>query len=366
MDPLSISASVVGLLGITAKMANFLQGFISATVDAPDSMRGVLSEAESMRAIFEQLQWFLAARIQTQKDRTSMILVDHLVTALTGCVMTFDRLQCELESFFDQQNGDKSIGNRLLWDRLRWATKETTIKKHVTDLQKHKSTLSLMLTILQSHSTVEAESCLVRLCDTVEDILQSNRELAARMQHFELSQNTSNLIAISSDSAGVTHLMNPDSSETIARRSFEETLWKTSAYSHARERVPADFCSVTCRRSSLFSRISSGSGVSLSDISNISVIGIPITASDITHHSLYSSSVHSGSSPSILTTRTTSVTEVSSKDQSIDRSRSTVINISSTITTNSSSSRSPLKKQSVFPFNNDWGFYKVPQPDVNK
>lgn len=71
----------------------------------------------------------------------SMVLVDHVVVVLSGCVMTFS----ELEELLGTLNVD---GDLDVIDCVKWARKESKIAAIVGRLQNHKASLTSILTIL--------------------------------------------------------------------------------------------------------------------------------------------------------------------------------------------------------------------------
>jgi hypothetical protein len=73
--------------------------------------------------------------------RTSLILVEQVVATLSATVTTFS----ELDVFVETLDSDERMG---LMDRLRLLTKEQDLKELLQKLQLHKSSMSLMLTIL--------------------------------------------------------------------------------------------------------------------------------------------------------------------------------------------------------------------------
>lgn len=71
-----------------------------------------------------------------------MIIVEHLIVTLMGCVRTFSYLQKET-------SGLRSRDGMSTMDRLKWAQKGDIISEVLRRLQEHKPSLTLMLIILQ-------------------------------------------------------------------------------------------------------------------------------------------------------------------------------------------------------------------------
>lgn len=92
MDPLSIAASVAGLLGLGIKLTALL-GQISRLSNAPPLCKAVLVEVAAVGSVLRQIQAFLNDQLHAPAERRGMILLEHVATALTGCVMAKDELE---------------------------------------------------------------------------------------------------------------------------------------------------------------------------------------------------------------------------------------------------------------------------------
>jgi hypothetical protein len=141
MEPLSVTMAIVGLLKAAEQISSTLQPLIKKATNAPKEMKQMKSSVDGIRTVLSQLQSMLMGRSQVGRDRTSLILVEQIVITLSACVTTFS----ELDIFVETLGTDSNMG---LLDRLRWATKTSTIQEHMQKLEVHKSTLTLMMTIL--------------------------------------------------------------------------------------------------------------------------------------------------------------------------------------------------------------------------
>ena len=135
MDPLSIAASVVGLLGAAAKVSEVLATFIRSTKDAPKLANSVLQEVSDISACLTQLQAFLLGTRVGIRSRTALIMVEQVVVTLTACVMNFSELEETLEPLKDL--APKQIGSRIAWVR-----KEPALTKLCLRLNSSKQYLS--------------------------------------------------------------------------------------------------------------------------------------------------------------------------------------------------------------------------------
>ena len=139
-DPLSIAAGVAGVLTAAAQISSLLIQFTTRTQNAPAQARNIITEVNDVSGILSHLQSFLLGDEFTDRSRTSLLKVDHVVAIVSGCVLTFS----ELEKLLDQLRTD---GMGVL-DCMKWARKEPSILAVVQRLQNHKASLSLMLSIL--------------------------------------------------------------------------------------------------------------------------------------------------------------------------------------------------------------------------
>lgn len=142
MDPLSVSASIIGVLGASAKVSSVLIAFVQRTKGAPKLAQTVLSDVNGLSAILTHLQIYLLGAASPSKSRASLILVEQVIVTLTDCVTTFS----ELEDALGTSRSDTEMGTL---DRVRWAMKESKISDIQSRLQSNKASLTLMLTILQ-------------------------------------------------------------------------------------------------------------------------------------------------------------------------------------------------------------------------
>jgi len=140
-DPLSVAASIAGLLTVAGKISTVVIDLTSKSKAAPKDIENVRSSVETIRAVLLQLQLLLLGRAKVNRQRTSLILVEQVVITLSACVSTFS----ELDVFVETLSTDHAM---QLLDRIRWATKASTIKELLDRLEAHKASLTLMVTIL--------------------------------------------------------------------------------------------------------------------------------------------------------------------------------------------------------------------------
>lgn len=143
MEPLSIAASIMGILSAAASISEVLRATIERSRNAPKSIRDLQLEVNAIRTALGQIQAFILRKAEVSRSQASLILVEQVVVTLAGCVITFS----DLELLAETLRTDEEIG---IMDRVRWMSKADSIAEMISKLQNHKLSLLLMLTILES------------------------------------------------------------------------------------------------------------------------------------------------------------------------------------------------------------------------
>ncbi|CCX33885.1 hypothetical protein FPQ18DRAFT_402832 [Pyronema domesticum] len=125
MEPISAMSSVVGIIGIAGQLTSYLSNFITTANRASALAQHAFSEITNLSMMFSQLQGFLANQQPSQSR--AMITVDELVVILTGCSVIFLELEKELRG----PSNSKEMG---VWEAVKWAMKESTLKRYSTNL----------------------------------------------------------------------------------------------------------------------------------------------------------------------------------------------------------------------------------------
>jgi hypothetical protein len=143
MESRSITASVAGLLGMSAEVLTILRDLRNNAKDAPPSISRVIEGVEALHSTLGQVH----AMLRTPHDRLRMISFDHLITTLSGAVLVIT----ELDRYIGEVAAlaDASVIKRT-WNRVKWASwKEQEIADCVEQLQRHNVSLNLKLAIVQ-------------------------------------------------------------------------------------------------------------------------------------------------------------------------------------------------------------------------
>ncbi|KAG9508256.1 hypothetical protein J7337_001820 [Fusarium musae] len=274
MDPLSVSASVVGLLGAGAKITSCLWTFATNARDVPQLARHLVFEVADITAALGSLQAYVCGQAQAPGERGALILLEHVLTTLTGCVTTFS----DLQSLMDQLNLSPYMGTI---DKMKWARQESNIAAIVQRLQNHKSSLTLMLTVLQ---------CSTRhLCKVVEELLQSNQELASRIRGLEregsiIAESRRDDVSTLRQTRGSKSVSFIDTQVSAIKFTFDQDLQASRVYNRAIGRQSMTSLTSTALYTTALSLFSN---LSLSQVSNISFYALPVYSSDLSNSECY-------------------------------------------------------------------------------
>ncbi|KAK0705666.1 hypothetical protein B0H67DRAFT_523585 [Lasiosphaeris hirsuta] len=309
MDPLSVVASITGLLSAAGAVARVLGPYIAAARDsAPKIAVQVNSEVQSATIILSALQSLAQNMASVRAQRAAIVQIDHVVAVLTDGVLIFSELEAAVGSL---SLGDFSITRLALRSRLQWARKETDFASLLARLEGFKSSIALILDIFQSDSAMRAEECRGELKQYVHQLLESSRDVARRVMSLEdafdakssLSKRRSVAVSLklgyaqdsktqrflnrpSEDDDGTCSSLAPStlvSPTSPSSFGFEPDLEASRVYRRA-QRESMDF---SFRSSVAWSNgMSVFSGLTFGDVSVMAVIALPIYADEIcnSHH----------------------------------------------------------------------------------
>lgn len=77
-DPLSVAASVVGLLTAAAQVSLMLQGIIKNAKSAPAECNRIKNDVDDIQNVLGQLQAFLVGTRVAPRSRRVLIMVDQV------------------------------------------------------------------------------------------------------------------------------------------------------------------------------------------------------------------------------------------------------------------------------------------------
>ncbi|KAI0378798.1 hypothetical protein F5Y04DRAFT_261059 [Hypomontagnella monticulosa] len=300
-DPLSIAASIVGLIATAGKIYTVVSDTASSVSDAPRSIRSMAALINDIKATLIALQHLLDTLNSLPSRRKELIRLDHVTVCFSECVLTLSELESIVCRPQIREGGFRS--------RLRWTSSEKRVARILPQLESQKTCLSLMLTILQCESDLDAAIGRDQMQATVEKIIEQNTTLSARLEQLEavfdegtrsvkffdaestwdaqsvLVTDTSpnqQLDLVDSDlvdsHSKIVVEISPPNDSSPELREFESDLSMSRVYN----RAVSDDCDMSFSSSTMRSNVwSILSRISLNDISIIAVYRLPVTLDDI-------------------------------------------------------------------------------------
>ncbi|KAL8860937.1 MAG: hypothetical protein Q9178_002692 [Gyalolechia marmorata] len=297
MDPISVTASIVALLGASAKISELLTHFIQSVKDAPKLALRTLTEVEDLTICFRQLQLFVHSEgARSRRSHSAMVTVDQLVVVLTHSVMTFSELEAVVEKLRPRTT---SMINGI----FKWIANENRISQLLQRLQASKTSLTLLLTTLTCTRLDEARDAMESLASVVSGVLDTGQSIRQRLEHtnipIQLKYQSappaleSTLFSADDDASTIRPdrvTWTDDAITTVNssfdnRFSFEPDLRSSRVYSRIAKALNrrSDPDQISIPSSAGFSMGSSFlSGISLAEVSNISLISFPAPLGPLT------------------------------------------------------------------------------------
>jgi cell division control protein 24 len=324
MDLLTIDTSILGLLKATALVARYLAPYVSAARDTPKIVSQVHSEVVYTRTILIAIESLTNDLASIPARRAALITIDQLIAVFTDGVLLLSELEATLPSL---PSAETTSPRLPLQSRLQWARKESVFVAFFTRLQGFKASISLMLNILQrqvffiegqshfdnpanfnSDSDLRAAEHQQELSQNVAALLESNHSLTRRLMNLEDAFEVRSLVSKrqsrsfntyhgisegnsigeepnikSTDSTiartnNTSQLSTPPDRKEVSDFDFENDLGASRVYRRAqRDTMDFSFRSSIAHTNawSIFS------GLSLSDISIISAIALPLYPEEI-------------------------------------------------------------------------------------
>jgi hypothetical protein len=106
MDPLSVSASVAGLLTAAQQISSLVGNVHSSSRNGSKEINDIEDSLKTLRSVLLQLQVLLLGQVTVDRKRASMILVDEIIATLAACVMTYSDIHGCLKSIESDEQLD--------------------------------------------------------------------------------------------------------------------------------------------------------------------------------------------------------------------------------------------------------------------
>ena len=138
MDPLSISASIAGLITLTEIVLSHGYEFAKGVKHAKDEIRALLVELTAFFGVLQTLR-LTAARFESERSQFSL----H-VLHLESCHDLVTKIRDDLKKALPE---DSDGYWRAAGKSLRWPRSSSEIKALIQDVERHKATLSIALEV---------------------------------------------------------------------------------------------------------------------------------------------------------------------------------------------------------------------------
>jgi hypothetical protein len=140
MDPLSVTASIVGLLLAAGQVSSAIYTIKSNLSEAPRMVDNLLGQVAQIKTCLSAIQDLLYGMNMVSRQRMALIKVDHLVASLTQAVLTFSELEALINKIITGPSSSLML-------RVNWTRRQNKLASIMQRLESHKSSLSLMLSI---------------------------------------------------------------------------------------------------------------------------------------------------------------------------------------------------------------------------
>jgi hypothetical protein len=144
MDPLSITAAVLALATAAVQVTHILKTVISQDREAPQVVERALREVQDFSTTITSIKSLLDNLEAAHKDRLSLIEVEPLVVTLTDAGLTFFEFNRVLAGIKCNE-----LSSLIVKFRFRWAGTQITLKRLAENVNRHKVSLSLTLSVIQ-------------------------------------------------------------------------------------------------------------------------------------------------------------------------------------------------------------------------
>ncbi|KAI9687044.1 MAG: hypothetical protein M1822_002454 [Bathelium mastoideum] len=283
MDPISAAASIIGVLGAAGKIATLLYHFTSTIANAPRLAIVVLREVDDAARIIGQLGKYVVGNADIPPAGGSLVMLEQVLVILSNCVATFS----ELEAILDDLHVEPGLRNV---ERVKWSLKEPKIKAIVQRLQRHKASLTLMMSVVQCASMQEAERLAQNLQKKVDQLLENDRKLAAWMRRLDQDvlmathgdDGASTILSTRTFPSGEQHSSSIDAVSIMF--AFEEDLYSSQVYQRSQRRHSETSFTTSALSGAAMSSLSK---LSLTQVSTASFYALPIYSEALYNYHWY-------------------------------------------------------------------------------
>ncbi|KAK7222706.1 hypothetical protein V2G26_010709 [Clonostachys chloroleuca] len=289
MNSLNLSMSINGLRAATEHLCSLIQSF-SASWNSTNRLRDCRQEITLVGIGLRSFERYLQRLDRVDPQRKKLIQVDDIVITFSDAIMVFS----EFEELLQRLKTMKNAGVRIIWVHY-----SKIFQQHLERIQRLKESLKLMLTIVECDTNIEAHENRERLQELVETVLNENQVLRSKLSLLEDRFDARSTFTGDADESSETATIRHSDGATPFRDSarplnisnrisfaFENILQQSWVYKR-NERNDCDQSFITTTTDARSRTWSIFSGISMANISILSVIAMPITLIDINNGHYY-------------------------------------------------------------------------------
>lgn len=154
MDPLSVVASITGLIALTIKTVSAVDNYATTVKDAPAEIRSLKEELELLREILSDIEktFFEKAKCSGKdgSDYTPFADDETLVKTVAGCQVHLLRALAMLDEYgLAGGEATESARNKYkaVFKRLKYAFDREYVQRLLTVVRDYKASLTLALSL---------------------------------------------------------------------------------------------------------------------------------------------------------------------------------------------------------------------------
>lgn len=171
MDPLSITASAVAIVGLIDAIVSTCRSYISSFQDAPSDLRAILVKVSSLKGTIETLEFLVNQSADGHHSRTIQDLAKP-----DGPISSCHQALEQLEGLFPRptigskgsSTGDKRRLTGLSLERLAWPFHKQRAAKYLNQIAQCQEAISLSLATDTAQSVRRIEGRLTLLHEALE------------------------------------------------------------------------------------------------------------------------------------------------------------------------------------------------------
>lgn len=146
MDPFSITAGVIAVIGLADKIISLCQVYVATFRDAPSDLRTIMVEAGSLKSVVTSLEFFLSTW-----GAGNMLNIVKSLEGPEGPLEASRKALLSLEKLIPSAaDHNATTANRKAmttsYARLAWPFKEEKARRILHDIARYKTSISLALT----------------------------------------------------------------------------------------------------------------------------------------------------------------------------------------------------------------------------